>query len=276
METDSRFTHRDYLRKEQYRDGDNLRSRASLHEKFSTNPLGWHTWVFAQLDLPAAAAILEVGCGPGWLWRENIAEIPIGWQVILSDLSSGMVSEAKRSLDALQNYSYLSFDVKHPPLPASHFDAIIANHMLYHVPDVNRALATLHSLLKPGGVFYATTIGRTHLQEIASFISRATGDPAPEKDNVFQRSVENFNLQNGRQQLLPLFTSVERRIYPDSLEVDDPQSIIDYVESSPVFDLSSADRARLKALLQQEIVTNGHIAISKESGLFIAHKIVNA
>ncbi|MFN8516314.1 MAG: hypothetical protein U0841_27750 [Chloroflexia bacterium] len=35
-----------YLRGEQYRDSGNLRARMGLHERFSINPQGWHSWVF--------------------------------------------------------------------------------------------------------------------------------------------------------------------------------------------------------------------------------------
>lgn len=275
METDSRFTDRDYLKDEQYRDGRNLRSRISLHEQYSTNPTGFYTWIFSQFDLPPTADILVAGCGPGNLWQHNKGKISANWRMILSDLSLGMVSEARLGLKDLSNVSYAAFDISYAPLPPSSFDIVTANHMLYHVPDVGRALATIHDLLKPGGVLYATTIGRTHLQEIANYISRAKGDPVPEANNIFQRSVKNFNLQNGRRQLLPLFASVECRTHPDSLEVDDPEAIIQYVESSPVFDLSPDDLANLKVLLQDDLDSKGTIPISKESGIFIARKNVS-
>jgi SAM-dependent methyltransferase len=226
--------------------------------------------------LPPAADILVAGCGPGNLWQHNRQKIPAGWRMILSDLSLGMVTEARQGLNDLPNVSYVALDISDAPLPPSSFDVVTANHMLYHVPDVGRALATIHDLLKPGGVLYATTIGRTHLRELATYINRAKDDPVLEADNVFQRSVKNFNLQNGRQQLLSLFAKVECHTYPDSLEVDDPEAIIHYVESSPAFDLSSDDLTNLKVLLQDDLDSNGTITISKESGIFIARKTVSA
>ena len=53
---------RDRLWGEQYRDGRNLEARARLHEQFSTNPVGLHPWLLAQLDLPSCSDVLEVGC----------------------------------------------------------------------------------------------------------------------------------------------------------------------------------------------------------------------
>ena len=271
----SKFTDRDYLKNEQYRDGRHLRSRISLHERFSTNPRGWHLWVFDQFDLPPAAAILEIGCGPGRLWSQNSERIPAGWRLFLSDLSLGMVREARFGLGDPKNCSYICLDISHPPLTEGYFDAIIANHMLYHVPDVGHALTTIHGLLKPGGLLYATTNGRTHLQEMTAFVRQARGDQVLEGDNVFQHSLANFTLQTGRQQLLVDFASVELRTYPDSLEVDDAKAIIQFVESSLVFDLPATGLDRLREHLQKEIELNGAVTITKESGIFIARKSGN-
>ena len=81
-----------HLQTDQYRDPKNLQARAEIHRGFSTNPYGWFRWVFdALLKLPANAAILEIGCGPAYLWKDNAARIPPGWDITLSDLSPGMV-----------------------------------------------------------------------------------------------------------------------------------------------------------------------------------------
>lgn len=272
MANDGKLTDRNYLKNEQYRDGRNLRSRISLHEQYSTSPTRWHAWVFNQFDLPPTATILEVGCGPGLLWFENLARVPEGWRVTLSDLSPGMVAEARHTLRDAGNFAYFSFDISRPPLSPASFDAVIANHMLYHAPDVGRALAAIHGLLKPGGILYATTNGRTHLQEMASFVDQAREDSEPKGGNSFQRSMASFTLQSGSEQLLDHFAAVELRAYPDSLEIDDVEAIIRYVASSAVFGLPAAGLARLRQLLQEEISSNGTIVVTKESGLFIARK----
>jgi len=51
-------------------------------------------WVFDQFNLAAKSRILEVGCGPGLLWLQNVARIPEGWDITLSDFSPGMLDEA--------------------------------------------------------------------------------------------------------------------------------------------------------------------------------------
>ena len=86
----SRISDPAYVR-EQYRDASNLNSRIQLHARFSTNKYGWHRWVFDQLDLPLQCGILELGCGPGDLWLQNMHRLQEGWQLTLSDLLPGMV-----------------------------------------------------------------------------------------------------------------------------------------------------------------------------------------
>ena len=95
----SKFTDPQYLKNEQYKDSSNLDARTAIHQKFSTNPQGWHNWVFDQLlQLPDNANILELGCGPAYLWRENVGRIPAGWRITLSYFSYGMLDSAWRNL----------------------------------------------------------------------------------------------------------------------------------------------------------------------------------
>jgi ubiquinone/menaquinone biosynthesis C-methylase UbiE len=266
------FTDREYLRKEQYRDGGNLRQRASLHERYSTNRVRWHAWVFSQLDLPPAATILEAGCGPGFLWSENLEKVPRGLRVTLSDLSPGMVAEARGHLSGSTQLSFLCCDLHNAPVPPATFDAVIANHMLYHVPDVAAALAEVHRLLKPGGKLYAATNGERHLQEIAEFASLARADPEPEARDLLQRAVENFSLETGREKLAGLFEEVEIRRYPDALHVTEAEPLVRYVASSSIFRLDEDGLERLRELLARDIASLGMVRVQKDTGLFIARK----
>ena len=89
---------RQYLKK-QYKDSSNLDARFRIHRLFSVNKYGWHPWIFDHFDLPARCRILELGCGPGYLWLGNLTRTPTGWQIVLSDFSEGMLDEARRNLD---------------------------------------------------------------------------------------------------------------------------------------------------------------------------------
>jgi SAM-dependent methyltransferase len=107
---------REYLAK-QYRDGTNLNARILLHMKFSTNPYGWFGWVFDQFNLPAQGRILELGCGAGTLWMDNLERIPPGWEIILSDFSDGMLNQAQANLSQKRSFFFKQVDARSTPLP---------------------------------------------------------------------------------------------------------------------------------------------------------------
>lgn len=253
---------------EQYRTASNLDARVRLHEGYSTNAYGWHPWVFDQLDLTAGQRVLEIGCGPGHLWRKNHARLPAA-RIILADLSAGMLAEARRNLDGASQFAFVVADVQDLPFDAARFDLVIANHMLYHVPDRQRALAELRRVLRPGGRLAAATNGPGHLRELGDVTARF----APELvSRVAAEGDPNaFNLENGADQLAPFFSRVELRRYDDALVVPDPEPLVAYVLSGAAASVMDAERVRaLRRFLEAEIAERGAIRIVKESGLFLA------
>ena len=161
----ARLTDLRYLREEQYKTPANLSARAGLHERFSTAPGAWLPWVMDQIALLPGERVLEVGGGPGGLWRENAGRLPAGLQVCFGDFSPGMLRSARERLNGLRGFGFANLDAQNLPLPAGAFDLVIANHMLYHVPDLPRAVRELARMLRPGGRLCAATNGARHMAE---------------------------------------------------------------------------------------------------------------
>src|SRR3984957_5930355 len=152
--------------RDQYKDGSNLSARLRLHQRFSTNRYGQMRWMFDRMQLPENASVLELGCGTGILWRGSV-KVPRGWRVILTDMSGGMLRETRATLAQLgRSFTYMQADAQAIPFRDESFDAVIANHMLYHVPDIPRALGEVRRVLKPSGFCYAATMGRANLKEM--------------------------------------------------------------------------------------------------------------
>src|SRR5690242_9476756 len=85
----------------QYQTSDKLSQRADLFKQFGRGGGGWHAWVFNHLlaaGLPTDARIADIGGGPGWLWQQNATRIPAGWLLTHTDLSPGMVAEARTNI----------------------------------------------------------------------------------------------------------------------------------------------------------------------------------
>src|SRR5205085_6706516 len=88
-------------------------------------------------------------------------------------------------------------DVQDLPFGDEAFDVVAALWMLYHVPDVARALREVRRVLRPGGLFVAVTNGDAHLADLRI---EAGGTPM----------VSRFSTQNGEEQLREHFGQVTR------------------------------------------------------------------
>ena len=82
----------------QYGSDRNLQDRIDLHSRFSTSPVTLQRWIFEQSDPSHHDLALEVGCGNGRLYGENLSELPASGSFSLTDRSPGMVRAAKANL----------------------------------------------------------------------------------------------------------------------------------------------------------------------------------
>lgn len=265
----SKFTDQQYLKTDQYRDSSNLDARVEIHRRFSTNSYGWMNWVFDHiLALPVNAKILELGCGPAYLWKENVSRIPSAWDITLSDLSSGMLDSAWRNLVVTgRAYNFKEIDAQSIPFEDETFDVVIANHMLYHVPDKAKALTEIKRVLKTGGRFFATTVGDNHLKEITDWFRQI------HKSEVWDSFANLFTLENGLAQLQPVFPNVTLSRYEDSLHVTELEPLVAYFRSGVrAGELSEGEIVKLRSDLEKELREKGKIFIHKDSGLFEAVK----
>ncbi len=262
------LTDQSYLKNDQYRDSSNLDARAGLHARFSTNHYGWHRWVFDQFDIADNAYILEIGCGPAFLWEENLARVPAGWQITLSDLSAGMLESARpRFAGRRDQFRFEVVDVQEIPFADNTYDAVIANHMLYHVPNRAKAIAEIHRILKPGGQFYAATNGKAHLKEMIAMFEQV-GLP-----DVFGTIHQGeFRLEDGADELHRQFPMVTLLRYPDALVVPKVEPLVAYARSVVKRGQAEAELDAFRRLVEAEIAARGAVHITKDSGLFIARK----
>lgn len=258
---------------EQYKTSTNLEARITLHERFSTNPYGLNRWVFDHFELPGQARILELGCGVGRLWLENLDRIPADWDVTLSDFSEGMLQQTQQNLaQSGGRFRFQVIEVTDIPLEAEQFDAVIANHMLYYVEDKPRALAQIHRVLRPGGRLYTTTNGRRHMHELVDLIAQF--DVAIP---FLSRTIESYTLETGALLVAEWFGDVEVRRYPDSLVVTDEDALLGYIlSSSAVFNLPIERREALTKFVRERFAAASRVfTITKEPGIICGKRTKN-
>lgn len=247
--------------REQYATDANLRARIELHDRFSTSTLSYPRWVFDGYDFGDDADVLEVGCGNGMIWRENLDRIPPGWRLTLTDLSPGMVETARGVLG--DRATYVATDVQELPFGDASFDAVIANHMLFHVEDRPRALGEIARVLRPGGQFRATTIGLEHLRRLRELVP-------PREGGQWEKTRERFTVEQVSKELAPFFVDVELEPYEDSLEVTELEPLLDFVRSRG--DVTEEELEPLRRAAEMEIAERGSFYVPKTTSRVRATK----
>lgn len=250
------------LRTQQYHNASRLTARAMLHARFSTNPTRWFSWLFGRFQAPAASNVLELGCGPGWLWLANRERIPTGWHITLTDFSEGMLAEARQNLAFVSHpFTFAVADVQAIPYSHGSFDMVIANHMLYHAPDIPAALAEIRRVLKTGGRFYASTLADDYMREFELFLPRRR--PAH----------LSFNLDNGAALLAEQFEHVTLHRYDNTLAVTEAEPLIAYMVSmtpQSAVDLQERIYRDVEPLAQRYLEEHGEVRLTANAGLFEA------
>jgi ubiquinone/menaquinone biosynthesis C-methylase UbiE len=255
---------------QQYKDSSNLRARAAIYH-FAASKISWPTWVFDQMlaEIPQAASVVEIGCGPGGLWRTNLPRVPTQWRVVLSDLTPGMVEEATAAAADDGRFSVRQMDAMKMALPDASVDAVIANHMLYHVPDLPASLREIRRVLKPEGKLLATTNSERHMLRMKELIFEFLGDEASPLLSHLP-----FSLENGEAQLRRVFSLVQMRCLSGELNVTDSEVIVQYVLSvqSDTVKITPEKLHQLRQRAENEISSRGHIRFETAAGMFIAAK----
>jgi ubiquinone/menaquinone biosynthesis C-methylase UbiE len=112
----------------------------------------WKPTIVEALRLQPGMRVLDVGCGLGNDAFELAAVVGPGGSVTGVDFSETLIAEAiKRAADRECHVTFEVGDAQALRFPSSSFDAVRAERVLMHVPDVSRALAEMPRVLRPGG-----------------------------------------------------------------------------------------------------------------------------
>jgi SAM-dependent methyltransferase len=187
--------------REQYATHDNLRARKSAYENAEGEDP--RQFVFEAVVAAKPQRVLEVGGGEGELAERLVREL--GVELVGIDQSQAMV-EIQRA----QGIEARVGDVQDLPFADGEFDLVVAAWMLDHVADLDRGLAEIARVLRPGGVLVAATNSREHMQELWGLAQCERSAHA-----------RTFRSENGDAALRRHFAKVARRDARGTVTLDD-------------------------------------------------------
>nr|WP_295886153.1 class I SAM-dependent methyltransferase [uncultured Devosia sp.] len=261
-----------YLLSRQYRDSKKLEARANLHSRYGRGGGGnWFEWIAGHANLPTGAAVLDIGCGPGWLWAQGKDVFPSGLALTLADFSPGMVADAVKAAEAAGRYAKVEgvvADASKLPFADASFDAVLACHMLYHVPDARVALGEFKRVLRPGGILAVTTNLEGNMGPFYTLGASAFGGKASDP------AADVFGLRKAEQLVAEQFGDVQVFEVPGELAVTSTEDIVLALTSFPPGDdADDAAVARLVELVEAALEAGGGtIVMPKVTGMVRATK----
>ena len=131
----------------------------SVAELYERTAVPWFTPLardlVAALGITPGMRVLDIGTGTGLTAELGAAHTgPVG-SVIGIDPSTSMLSLAR----ARRGVTAVRATVPYLPFPDGSFDAVLANLVLSHLPDLDRGLADVRRVLRRGGRLGATAWG---------------------------------------------------------------------------------------------------------------------
>jgi ubiquinone/menaquinone biosynthesis C-methylase UbiE len=260
-----------------YRSGTYLRAKHQQARLASGRDFA--AWALSLLALPASPRLLDAGCGWGrftWPLIETYAISPA--RLVAMDRSAGMLrtllDEAERREIAVP---VCAGDIEQLPFPAEAFDLVLANHVLYDVPDLARGVRELERVTRRDGCLLATTnseLVRVTIIELHYQALDALGvqyEPEPPSP---------FSMENGREQLRRGFRNVEAFIFEDSSVYPDADTFVEQYMTTGRYrnmllreDVPAEKKAALprvyRALVQDIIDQEGRLVVPVLMGAFV-------
>ncbi|MDJ0896785.1 MAG: class I SAM-dependent methyltransferase [Alphaproteobacteria bacterium] len=143
-------------------------------DRFDAGPLGF--WArtgrrtVSRLALGDGAMVLDVGCGTGASALPAAERIGPSGRVIGVDLAEELlrIARTKAVVRGLDNVEFHPGDMEQLGYPDGHFDAVVCVFALFFATDMERQLAELWRMVRPGGQLAVTTWGPRMFEPAAS------------------------------------------------------------------------------------------------------------
>ncbi len=205
----------------------NLRIHEETQAKYCVPRIDFARWTLETIDWAGDEVILDIGAGRGSHYACLMREQPAVTYFAL-DLSPNLLRRHPCAADHLT-----LGDAMRLPYSDDSFDIVMANHVLYHLADIEAGLEEIKRVLKPGGRVLAATDSLQSLPELQVLIRRAIVllSKNGAMVNPPASPCEAFALENGTRMLARHFYAVVRHDLPCQLIFDDVDPALAYLDS---------------------------------------------
>ena len=143
-----------HLVQHSYATAEDFRVRSEAWETLASQSIT--QWYAAQLQPYSFQRVLDAGCGLGRFSQALANARPLHLTAV--DISEAMLEATRERLaDSPGEHEFLQQSIDDLPFPEQSFDLVMANLVLFHVPDIKASFAKLAGLIKPGGYFALLT-----------------------------------------------------------------------------------------------------------------------
>lgn len=214
-------TDRKHMTEVSYKTPNKLDVRRQTHALYTEPKRNFYATVLNQIEWTGNEVVIDVGCGSGG-YTADVQERSARY--IAGDLSFGMAA-------SVPTQDRLVLDVQALPFAPQQADVVLANHMLYHVPDKTAALQAIAQVLKPDGRLIATTNSRHSMQEMYQLLDQAARILNLETHFTDLRTALAFNTENGEEILGRVFSRVKHIRLDGAFVFPKPAPLLAYINS---------------------------------------------
>jgi len=212
-----------------YATSQRIRELNEARERFSHPHIDFPKWALEGIQWRGDERILDIGCGYGAYYERLIERHP-DIQYFGIDLSEGML----RQHPAYETGRLAFGEATQLPFANETFDVVMANNMLYHIPDVEAAIREVKRVIKPDGVMMAATHSIQTMPELRMLIRRAIiiltrANPSSVRPPMTVSDL--FSLETGTRFLSRYFYGVCRFEIPTTLVFHNENDFLGYLDN---------------------------------------------
>ena len=252
-----------------YRTGDFLADRQQLYRFAVDRTETVSQWLFGLvggIDV-LGEPIIDVGSGNGTYLAPMQHRRVVGL-----DLSRGMLLGIReRGFEG----PLVESDAQALPIASLCVGTALANHMLYHVPDIGAAVRELRRVLRSGGILLAITNGRDHMAELVAIRNAAVEEVAGDRFR-YESAAARFNLDNGAGFLSASFESVELHHRRGELSIPTAEPVVRYLASAAGTARSLPKGVAFtrvveiaERIVRERILQDGRLRVTTHTGAFV-------